>query len=52
MAAMKFIFNEIDWLSDFVDDCAKDGQSMFLFVDAPLKVVSGAGAPVNPLVIK
>jgi hypothetical protein len=34
------------------EDCAKDGQYTFLFVGAPLKVVGGAGSPVNPLAIK
>jgi kynurenine formamidase len=46
------VFNEIDWLADLAEDCAKDGQYTFLFVGAPLKVVGGAGAPVNPVVIK
>jgi kynurenine formamidase len=46
------VFNEIDWLADLADDCAKDGQYTFLFVGAPLKVVGGAGSPVNPIVIK
>lgn len=46
------VFNEIDWLADLADDCAQDGQYTFLFVGAPLKVVGGAGSPVNPIVIK
>jgi kynurenine formamidase len=46
------VFNEIDWLADLADDCAADGQYTFLFVGAPLKVVGGAGSPVNPIVIK
>ncbi|HZO83116.1 MAG TPA: cyclase family protein [Candidatus Binataceae bacterium] len=46
------IFNEIDWTHDLAEDCAKDGQYSFLFVGAPLKVVGGAGSPVNPIVIK
>jgi kynurenine formamidase len=46
------VFNEIDWLEDLADDCAKDGQYAFLFVGAPLKVVNGAGSPVNPVAIK
>jgi kynurenine formamidase len=46
------VFNEIDWLYDLAEDCAKDGQYSFLFVGAPLKVVGGAGSPVNPTVIK
>ncbi|MGH8324549.1 MAG: cyclase family protein [Steroidobacteraceae bacterium] len=46
------IFNEIDWLEDLADDCEKDGQYTFMFVGAPLKVVRGAGSPVNPAAIK
>lgn len=46
------VFNEIDWLYDLAQDCARDGQYSFLFVGAPLKVVGGAGSPVNPVVIK
>jgi kynurenine formamidase len=46
------VFNEIDWLEDLADDCEKDGQYSFLFVGAPLKVVRGAGSPVNPVAIK
>lgn len=46
------IFNEIDWLYDLAQDCAKDKQYTFLFVGAPLKVVGGAGSPVNPVAIK
>jgi kynurenine formamidase len=46
------VFNEIDWTEDLANDCAKDGQYTFLFVGAPLKVVGGAGSPVNPVAIK
>ena len=46
------VFSEIDWLDDLAKDCAADGQYTFLFVGAPLKVVNGAGAPVNPVAIK
>jgi len=46
------VFNEIDWLYDLAEDCAKDGQYTFMFVGAPLKVVGGAGSPVNPTAIK
>ena len=45
-------FNEINWLSDLAEDCAKDGQYDFLFVGAPLKIVGGTGSPVNPIAIK
>ena len=43
---------EIAWLDDLAADCAKDGQYTFLYAAAPLKVVNGTGAPVNPIVIK
>jgi kynurenine formamidase len=45
-------FTEITKLDKLAEDCASDGQWSFLFVGAPLKVVSGSGAPVNPVVIK
>jgi kynurenine formamidase len=45
-------FNEIDWLEDLADDCASDGQYTFLYAAAPLKIVQGTGAPVNPIVVK
>lgn len=45
-------FNEIDWLEDLAEDCANDGQYTFLYTAAPLKIVQGTGAPVNPIVIK
>jgi kynurenine formamidase len=43
---------EIAWLDDLAADCAQDGQWDFLYTAAPLKIVNGTGAPVNPLVIK
>ncbi|MCB1749937.1 MAG: cyclase family protein [Gammaproteobacteria bacterium] len=43
---------EIAWLEDLAADCAEDGQYTFLYTAAPLKIVNGAGAPVNPVVIK
>jgi len=43
---------EIAWLDDLAADCAKDKQYTFLYAAAPLKVVNGTGAPVNPIVIK
>lgn len=43
---------EIAWLDDLAADCAADGQYTFLYVAAPLKIVNGTGAPVNPVVIK
>ncbi|AOR70337.1 metal-dependent hydrolase [Burkholderia stabilis] len=43
---------EIAQLDPLAADCAEDGQWSFLYTAAPLKVVSGSGAPVNPVVIK
>jgi kynurenine formamidase len=45
-------FTEICDLSKLAADCRSDGQWDFLYVAAPLKVVNGTGAPVNPMVIK
>lgn len=45
-------FTEIAALDDLAGDCAEDGQWSFLYTAAPLKVVGGSGAPVNPVVIK
>ena len=43
---------EIAWLDDLADACAADGRWSFLYAAAPLKVVNGTGAPVNPLAIR
>jgi len=45
-------FTEIIALDALAEDCAKDKQYTFLYTAAPLKVVQGTGAPVNPIVIK
>lgn len=45
-------FTELCDLSKLADDCAADGQWDCLYVAAPLKVVGGSGAPVNPVAIK
>jgi kynurenine formamidase len=45
-------FTEIAQLDLLARDCAEDGQYTFLYTAAPLKVVGGSGAPVNPVVIK
>ncbi|KQS03677.1 metal-dependent hydrolase [Sphingomonas sp. Leaf357] len=45
-------FTEIAQLDALADDCAADGQYTFLYAAAPLKVVGGTGAPVNPIVVK
>lgn len=43
---------EILWLEELADDCAKDGQYDFLYSCAPLKFVGATGSPINPLAIK
>ena len=45
-------FAEIIALHELAEDCKDDGQYSFLHTAAPLKVVEGTGAPVNPIVIK
>jgi kynurenine formamidase len=45
-------FTEIAQLDPLGADCATDGQWTFLYAAAPLKVVGGTGAPVNPIVVK
>lgn len=45
-------FTEIAQLDPLAADCAEDGQWSFLYAAAPLKVVNGSGAPVNPIVVK
>ena len=43
---------EMVQLDPLAADCADDGQWTFLYTAAPLNVVNGSGAPVNPVVIK
>jgi kynurenine formamidase len=43
---------EIAWLEELAEACAGDGRWSFLYAAAPLKVVSGTGAPVNPIAIR
>jgi kynurenine formamidase len=43
---------EIAWLDDLAEACAADNRWTFLYAAAPLKVVSGTGAPVNPIAIR
>lgn len=45
-------FTELCDLSKLAADCAEDGQYDFMYVAAPLKIVHGTGAPVNPVAIK
>lgn len=43
---------EMTNLDKLADSCAADGRWSFLYTAAPLKVVGGTGAPVNPVVIR
>ena len=43
---------EIVWLEELAEACAADGRWSFLYTAAPLKLVEGTGAPVNPVVIR
>jgi kynurenine formamidase len=52
MRNLGITFAEIIALDELAADCAEDGQYSFLYTAAPLKIVEGTGAPVNPLVIK
>jgi kynurenine formamidase len=52
MRNLGVLLTEVAWLDDLAADCAVDGQYQFLYVAAPLKVVGGSGAPVNPIVLK
>lgn len=52
MSNLGVTFTEIAHLDPLAEDCVADGQWSFLYVAAPLKVVNGSGAPVNPVVIK
>jgi len=46
------LFSEIIWLDDLAEDCASDEQWSFLYAAAPINVINGTGAPVNPVVVK
>ena len=52
MSRLGVTFTEIIALDELAADCAEDKQYTFLYTAAPLKVVRGTGAPVNPIVIK
>jgi kynurenine formamidase len=46
------LFGEIFGLNELAEDCAVDGKYDFMFVASPLKIMRGAGSPVNPIAIK
>jgi kynurenine formamidase len=52
MRNLGVVFGEMVALRELADDCAADGQWDFLYTAAPLHIVRGAGAPVNPVAVK
>ena len=52
MRNLGILFSEIIWFEDLAADCAEDGQWSFLYAAAPINIVGGTGAPVNPIVVK
>jgi kynurenine formamidase len=46
------IFHEALWLESWADDCAEDGRYAAFYIAAPLRLVGGSAAPMNPIVIK
>jgi kynurenine formamidase len=52
MSRLGVTFTEIASLEALAEDCAADGTYEMFYAAAPLKVVNGAGAPVNPLAVK
>ncbi|QDQ97224.1 cyclase family protein [Tomitella fengzijianii] len=43
---------ELWWLEDLADDCADDGVYEFFLAAQALRIVGGAGSPVNPVAVK
>jgi kynurenine formamidase len=52
MRNLGVLFSELMWLDDLAADCEEDGRWTFFFGAAPLKIVGGTGALVNPIAIK
>jgi kynurenine formamidase len=52
MRNLGVLLSEIIWLEELAEDCADDGRWSFLYAAAPVHVVGGTGAPVNPICIK
>jgi kynurenine formamidase len=52
MRNLGVLLSEILWLDDLADDCDGDGRWSFLYAGAPIHIVGGTGAPVNPICIK
>jgi len=52
MRNLGVLFSEICAFDELAADCDQDGQWSFLYVGAPMRIVGGTGAPVNPVAIK
>jgi len=52
MRNLGVLFSEILWFEELAADCGGDGQWSFLYTAAPVHIVGGTGAPVNPVVVK
>jgi kynurenine formamidase len=52
MRNLGVLFSEILWFEELADDCAQDGKWSFMYAGAPLNIIGGTGAPVNPIAIK
>jgi kynurenine formamidase len=52
MRNLGVLFSEILWFEELAADSADDGQWSFLYAGAPINVVAGTGAPVNPIAVK
>jgi kynurenine formamidase len=52
MRNLGVLFSEILWFEELAESCVEDGRWSFLYAAAPLNIVGGTGAPVNPMAIK
>jgi kynurenine formamidase len=52
MRNLGVLFSEILLFEELADDCAQDSQWSFLYAAAPIHIIGGTGAPVNPIAVK
>ena len=52
MRNLGVVLTEICDLDKLAEACAADGRWDFLYTAAPLNIVEGTGAPVNPVVLR
>jgi kynurenine formamidase len=52
MRNLGLVLTEICDLDPLADACAEDGRWTFLYTAAPLKIIAGTGAPVNPVAVR